>query len=148
MPPTTASPPRAQPQPPAAVPPAPEAPKERTDLRVRATKPGFYPDPGQIRARRRNPGDVFTLRFLRHFSPETVDKAGWMEWYNEPTTMVDRGDIPVSTVPNQIQDPSSLGREQPVMVERAGEPKQKVAWPDGPQGSQVPLEPTPANPRP
>lgn len=156
MSPTSTAPPktteRRQPEPPAAAVATEEvAPAQpvRTDLRVRAIKPGFYPDPGQIRARPRKVGDVFTLRVLRHFAPETADKSGWMEWYNEPSSLVDRGEIPVQTVPNQIQDPLSFGAEQARMTERAGEPKQKVAWPDGskqvdgPAGSQVPLEPMP-----
>jgi hypothetical protein len=89
------------------------AAKPRTSLEVRAVKIGSYPDPGELRAKIRNPGDVFTLRSVKEFAGVEDSPFGWMEWLDE----VDKDakpakPIPATTVPNVVRDPL-MGRIVP-----------------------------------
>lgn len=58
-------------QPEAEAPPMPDVP-----FMVRATMPGTYPDPGKVRARWRNVGDVFQVRKERDFSKHWMVRVG------------------------------------------------------------------------
>ena len=92
------------------------------NIKVRAIKPGFYPQRGAIRHRRREVGEEFFIKHMGHFSPDGGGLIGWMELASEPSS------IPVepalTSAPSLIQDPLSMGRETKVMAER-------VQWPTG-----------------
>ncbi len=89
-------------------------------LLVRAIKMGFYPDPGEIRQRVRNPGDVFMLRTEHHFAGPAAGPFQWMEWADEATKVVPATEpVAIMSVPNRmVQDPL-----------RPGEPRQAAPLP-------------------
>ncbi len=78
----------------------------RPNLIVRAVKMGFYPDPGAIRQRERQPGELFRLRHHREFAG--IDEhpvGGWMEWAHLPSEYLDPASVPITTAPQLIADP-------------------------------------------
>lgn len=87
-----------------AKPKAPVAPP-RADMRVRAIAQGHYPDPGQLRSRVREIGDVFVISKMEHFSPvDDTHMFGWMEWAVTPPKL--SVEPPLTTLPNLVPDPS------------------------------------------
>lgn len=89
---------------------SPEAPA-RSSMRVRALKLGFYPDPGAIRARARQPGEEFVISKLEHFAGPKAGNFQWMEWADEPTTQVPAAEpTSIMSIPARLQqDPLRPG---------------------------------------
>ncbi len=89
--------------------PTPAAPA-RTILAVRAIKLGFYPDPGEVRQRARQPGEVFVLRSEAHFAGPNKGAFQWMEWADEAPKAPAEAPSHIMSVPNRIQqDPLRPG---------------------------------------
>ncbi len=88
-------------------------PKPRTSLKVRAIKLGFYPGPGEIRARARQPGEEFTLRTELHFAGPAAGPFQWMVWAEDASPAAPAEPASIMSVPNRLQqDPLRPG--QPV----------------------------------
>ncbi len=94
-------------------PTAPATPKVRTSLKVRAVKLGFYPGPGEVRARARQPGEVFELREPHHFAGPEKGAFQWMVWAEDAPPAAPAEPVSIMSVPNRLQqDPLRPG--QPV----------------------------------
>ncbi len=70
---------------------------------VRATAIGSYPEPGAIRARMRQPGEVFVISSMEHFAGPNAGPFAWMELASTPPTAPP--EIPATTVENTVQEP-------------------------------------------
>lgn len=81
-------------------------PDSSNPIVVRAIALGSYPEPGAVRARMRQPGEVFIIKSMDDFAGPEKGAFGWMELASTPPSVAP--EIPPTTVENAVQDPMAM----------------------------------------